>query len=369
MPDFTDIYLAEVKTEVLVRSLYRSGNAPQILRSFAFHCDNKAWRPWILLHPALEASQILLLEDTAVHLDAQLGRRLAKLHFPEFSFSAGFKAGWVKDVVNVMDALGVPFTVGIATAWKKGDLVALAGISDKTGLVERQMEIRALAFDLGQAVLRVHEIELVQGELEGTRLLLEGASKVLILTNTEGVIFAYTQHAREILLTLLHGTRRPNGPRAMPALPSQIVSVLPTVKEREQVVLSDRASAVINVIQRDHGSTALPLFIVELFVEQVSQENLLSPQKLDRLTGRERELLQLLLQGKRDKEIATISRIALGTVRNHISKIYGKLGCNGRPQLLSMAASLQIVHEVPALGRVDGIEFHPAMFDHRVSKP
>lgn len=47
-------------------------------------------------------------------------------------------------------------------------------------------------------------------------------------------------------------------------------------------------------------------------------------------TKREQEIIQLLLQGKNNQEIAKILFLTVGTVKNYISQIYGKAGITDR---------------------------------------
>ena len=48
------------------------------------------------------------------------------------------------------------------------------------------------------------------------------------------------------------------------------------------------------------------------------------------LTGREKEIFNLLIKNKTTKEIASILKISEKTVRNHISNTMQKLGVKGR---------------------------------------
>lgn len=69
---------------------------------------------------------------------------------------------------------------------------------------------------------------------------------------------------------------------------------------------------------------------------------LAAPQKLDALTGREREILQLLSQGLANRQIASQLSISDKTVRNHLIRIFDKLGVNSRAQAIVRArAALQ----------------------------
>jgi DNA-binding NarL/FixJ family response regulator len=50
------------------------------------------------------------------------------------------------------------------------------------------------------------------------------------------------------------------------------------------------------------------------------------------LTGREREVVKLLADGKTYKQVATAMRLSQSTVRNHLHNVYGKLGVVDRAQ-------------------------------------
>jgi DNA-binding CsgD family transcriptional regulator len=51
---------------------------------------------------------------------------------------------------------------------------------------------------------------------------------------------------------------------------------------------------------------------------------------LDILTGREREVLWLICEGRSDSEMSEMLRLSQNTVRNHIASLYRKIGVNRR---------------------------------------
>jgi len=57
----------------------------------------------------------------------------------------------------------------------------------------------------------------------------------------------------------------------------------------------------------------------------------------EQLTDREREVLKLLSSGITNKEIAAALRLSEGTVRNHVSSIFAKLGVNDRTKAVLSA--------------------------------
>ena len=66
------------------------------------------------------------------------------------------------------------------------------------------------------------------------------------------------------------------------------------------------------------------------------------------LTSREREVLQLIVEGKRNKEIAEIMTRSVHTIRNHRARIMRKLGVRSATGLVPAAERLGIVR--PASG-------------------
>jgi two-component system, NarL family, response regulator DevR len=63
----------------------------------------------------------------------------------------------------------------------------------------------------------------------------------------------------------------------------------------------------------------------------------------DKLTPREREVLQALAEGLSDKEIAQRFHVGTGTVHSHVTSVLSKLGVSSRLQALVFAARHGIV--------------------------
>lgn len=62
------------------------------------------------------------------------------------------------------------------------------------------------------------------------------------------------------------------------------------------------------------------------------------------LTGREIEVLELIVQGKSNKRIADVLAITEPTVKGHVSNILGKLGVDDRTQAATAAIQRGIIH-------------------------
>src|SRR3954453_255803 len=69
-----------------------------------------------------------------------------------------------------------------------------------------------------------------------------------------------------------------------------------------------------------------------------------------RLTGREVQILQLLVRGQTNRQIAAQLRLVPGTVRNRLSRIYQKLGVTTRTHAAVRAVELGLGGHDPAPG-------------------
>ena len=58
---------------------------------------------------------------------------------------------------------------------------------------------------------------------------------------------------------------------------------------------------------------------------------------ISEITSREEEILVLVAQGQDNEEISTQLSITVGTVKNHISSIYDKLGVRSRAEAVTWA--------------------------------
>ncbi len=90
------------------------------------------------------------------------------------------------------------------------------------------------------------------------------------------------------------------------------------------------------VIAAAEGLIALPSMAAERALTQRSAVDALSLDSLDEpLTGREREVLEMLSRGLSNKLIARRLSISEHTVKFHVSSIYTKLGASSRTDAVS----------------------------------
>jgi DNA-binding NarL/FixJ family response regulator len=83
------------------------------------------------------------------------------------------------------------------------------------------------------------------------------------------------------------------------------------------------------------GARHIPSAIAERLVERMAGSD---------LTGREMEVLELIVQGQSNKEIGASLRISEATVKSHINNILSKLGVTDRTQAATTALQRGLVH-------------------------
>jgi len=88
-------------------------------------------------------------------------------------------------------------------------------------------------------------------------------------------------------------------------------------------------------------SPAVSRMLVEDYVRQLQDKNIEDSYEL--LTSREREILQLVAEGKSNKDIANILNLSLYTVETHRSNILGKLNLHTLPELILYAVRKGVI--------------------------
>lgn len=133
--------------------------------------------------------------------------------------------------------------------------------------------------------------------------------------------------------------------------PETQIIALTTFTERNLVQASIEAGAIgylLKDVHADklaeairnahHGLSTLDPSATQALVQAAQQ----SPLGAD-LTGREREVLALLVQGKTNREIAADLTISQATVRLHVSNILSKLGAANRTEATALALKHHLI--------------------------
>jgi LuxR family maltose regulon positive regulatory protein len=111
------------------------------------------------------------------------------------------------------------------------------------------------------------------------------------------------------------------------------------------------AEALANLVKQKQLGTAQPGYVEHIMAafsrSQLSDLALSVETRpaalIEPLTERELDVLRLMAQGLKYKEIATRLFISLNTVRFHVKAVYGKLDVNNRTQAVEQARQLQIL--------------------------
>ncbi len=112
-------------------------------------------------------------------------------------------------------------------------------------------------------------------------------------------------------------------------------------------LLKDSAEAdLIRAVQavsqgRPFFSPAISQTLLEDYMRRLQQENL--QDSYDLLTDREKEVLQLLAEGKSNKEVATLLSLSLYTVETHRSNLMQKLGLHNTAEIVLYAVRKKII--------------------------
>ncbi len=88
-------------------------------------------------------------------------------------------------------------------------------------------------------------------------------------------------------------------------------------------------------------SPAISRILVEDYMRQLEQKHVEDTYEL--LTAREREILQLLAEGKTNKEVAAVLNLSVYTVETHRTHILQKLNLHNVPELILYAVRKGII--------------------------
>ena len=107
--------------------------------------------------------------------------------------------------------------------------------------------------------------------------------------------------------------------------------------------MSDLVEAVRRLAAGDQLLSQQEVIGALRFLVRVRESNREAQLAIDRLTPREREVLQALAEGWSDKEIATRLHVGVGTVHSHVTNILSKLEVSSRLQALVFAVRHGVV--------------------------
>ena len=158
---------------------------------------------------------------------------------------------------------------------------------------------------------------------------------------------AFNKHLHVILLSHLDNAELMKAAMDL-GVASVVLKVQPThVLLRQLELLQD--TVTMNAQQKRKVQVA------QVLKSAMSDEENVARARIQRLTDREREIIDYIGKGLTNKEIATRLDISFITVRHHLSRIFSKLGTTNRQRLLLFAHTYQLVNRI--VGQADAI--HP----------
>lgn len=166
----------------------------------------------------------------------------------------------------------------------------------------------------------------------------------------EQALALFRQHRPDVTLMDLRlpGASGSEATRAIRAeFPDARVIVLSTYVSDEEIYTALQAGAMaylVKSVQREElteairkaaaGRRHIPPEVAARLADRMSRSH---------LSSRERDVLRLLVGGKRNREIASALDIAEGTVKLHVSSILSKLGAVDRTEAVTVALQRGIV--------------------------
>lgn len=189
------------------------------------------------------------------------------------------------------------------------DIEIVAEATDGREAIEKacQLAPQVVLMDIGMPVMN---------GLEATRRIHKEApgARVLALTQYED---------SEYILSMLRAGAK--GYVAKTATASELVSAIRTVHKGESFLYPSAATALVE----------------EYLMRAEGEKN-----EYEHLTDREREVLQLVAEGRTNREIADMLFISVKTVLRHRTNIMEKLGFHNRTELIKYAISKGLI-EMP----------------------
>lgn len=135
--------------------------------------------------------------------------------------------------------------------------------------------------------------------------------------------------------------------------PETRVLILSMFNDREQIAQAHCRGA-LGYLSKDDA----PERLIEA-IETISAGGRYFPPEIDgranglsakQLTAREREILQLIAEGKKNSEIAEVMMHSIHTVRNHRARLMKKLGAHNAIELIQAAEEIGLLYLAPPKG-------------------
>ncbi|HEY6991837.1 MAG TPA: response regulator transcription factor [Bryobacteraceae bacterium] len=190
----------------------------------------------------------------------------------------------------------------------------------------RELEVVAEASNGREAVQLATELKPQIAILDVAMPLLNGidAAEQIRKTNSETAVILLTMHADESYV--------------LRALNAGVKGYLLKESAEEDLLRAVRAVAQ----GKPFFSPAITQTLLEDYMRVLKQEN--KSDTFELLTPREKEVLQLLAEGKSNKEVASILDVSLYTVESHRTNLMQKLNLHNTAEIVLYAVRKNLVH-------------------------
>ena len=227
----------------------------------------------------------------------------------------------------------------------QGDLAAAIRWVDASGL---SVDDENLSYLREGEYLALVRVRIAQGRNDPAALFLEDVLRLLDRLRESAETKARLNSVLEILvLRALALEAQGNRTHALATLERALLLAEPEGYIR---LFVDEGASMRALLHQAHARSSVPGYVAALlsaFGEQpISDLPLTSPRPdplVEPLTGREREVLCLLLEGASNREIARRLVLSVNTVKRHVYNLCGKLGVQSRTQAIARARALNLL--------------------------
>jgi len=236
--------------------------------------------------------------------------------------------------------------------WVGSDLLAMVAF----GIDKNDPDHIEFAGEIGgefaDALEALHTVEMLKAHVRGLTACLKFSDRSFTVATALGRVLAATSGASALIGKAVYGESFSSfRDQEIKTLPENIQSGLRN--SHSQISIDSRTTAAIEPWRADAITTMPPLYQVEILQEPDAARR---PLALSKLSYCEKQVFDLLVQGRSNKEIATVRRCSLSTIRHQVASTFGKLNVHRREELIAAFHSKSAPLHVPGLGAVAKIQ-------------
>ena len=198
-------------------------------------------------------------------------------------------------------------------------LIALDRAAEALPLLTRLLEAAITMERYGDEIRYLVLMALAQHALGNTQTALDSLGQALTLAEPEGYVRLFVDEGQPMAELLLCAISQ----NVAPDYASKLLAAFPKI--------------IHDAVQYDQDLAVYQQSLIEP-AAQLARTTLIEP-----LSEREIEVLRLMAEGYKYKEIAESLVVSINTVRHHTRNVYGKLDVNNRTQALGRAKELNLL--------------------------